>query len=843
MKKLRLTIYLALFMSPLFLSAQNIQSPEDFLGYPLGEKFTWHHQVVSYFEYVGDNSDKVLVQQYGESNEGRKLLTAIISSKKNMDRLEEIRTDHLKSIGLMEGEAEGKVPIVYMSYNIHGNEASATEAAIATLYQLVTHDTANWLEDMVVILDPCINPDGRDRYVNWYKQARNKVPNPNGSTWEHREPWPGGRYNHYIFDLNRDWAWQTQKESQEKAVRYQEWMPHVHIDFHEMGANSPYFFAPPSKPIHKLTTDWQKEFHEALGKNHASYFNREGWLYFTKEVFDLFYPSYGDTWPSFQGAIGLTYEQGGGGRGGLGIEINNGTELKLSDRIAHHYTTSLSTIETAFKNKDRMVDEFVKYFDEARNNPFGEYKAYVIKADNDASRLDALQTLLDRNQIQYAYPANSANRLQGYSFMDNENQVFELESNDLVISTFQAQSRLVQALFEPKPEIEDSITYDLTAWAMPFAYGLEAYATPSKIALSEREVQHSQARTAVNGKVYAFVAEWEDISDVALLAALAKEGIKSRFASQPFSLGGKTFERGTLIITRADNPQADFVEKAQRIAANLGKVLQITQNGQVEKGKDFGSRSVSLIGIPKVALVNGEGISPTAFGNLWYYFEEDINYPVDVLNTQFLRGVNLSEYDVLVLPSGSYGRFKEQILEFVREGGKVIALQRSIGIFSRFGKDEQGTALSSALAAYREKEAKEEAKEVAAAEPESKLNRYEDQVKEYVTESAPGSVYEVSLDDSHPLAFGLGSKIHLIKQSSSIYPYMNDGWNVGAYKSATAVSGFTGAKLEEKIANTLAFGSESLGRGTIVYFPEDPNFRSFWHVGKLLLGNAVFMRF
>ncbi|MEM8892044.1 MAG: M14 family metallopeptidase, partial [Bacteroidota bacterium] len=792
MKKLQLSIYLALFMSPLFLLAQSIQSPAEFLGYQLGEKFTWHHQVVSYFEYVGANSDKVLIKPYGSTNEGRKLLTAIISSEKNMDRLEEIRTDHLKSIGLMEGEAEGKLPIVYMSYNIHGNETSATEAAIATLYQLVTNDTANWLEDMIVILDPCINPDGRDRYVNWYKQARNKTHNANGSSWEHREPWPGGRYNHYLFDLNRDWAWQTQKESRERAVRYQEWMPHVHIDFHEMGSNSPYFFAPPAKPIHNLITDWQKEFHEALGENHAFYFNREGWLYFTSEVYDLFYPSYGDTWPSFQGAIGLTYEQGGGGRGGLGIEISNGTELKLSDRIAHHYTTSLSTIETAHKNKDRMVDEFVKYFDEAQSNPYGEYKAYVIKADNDPSRLEALKTLLERNQIEYAYPANAANRLQGYSFMEDENRSFELESNDLVISAYQPRSRLVQALFEPKPEIEDSITYDLTAWAMPFAYGLESYATTSKISLSERAVQKSQGGTSVSGKVYAFIAEWNDISDVALLAALAKEGIKSRFATQPFKLGTKTYDKGSLIITRADNPVADFTEKVQRIASIQGKIVQVTQNGRVAQGKDFGSRSVRLIGIPKVAIVNGEGTSPTAFGNLWYYFEEDIKYPVDVLNTQYLGGVNLSEYDVLVLPSGSYGRYKDQILEFVREGGKVIALQRAMGIFSRFGKDERGTALSSALDVYRKKEAKEEVKEAAAAEPDSKLNRYEDQVKEYVSESAPGSVYEVSLDDSHPLAFGLGSKMHLIKQSSSIYPYMDDGWNVGAYKSAQAVSGFTG---------------------------------------------------
>ncbi|MEM6800039.1 MAG: M14 family metallopeptidase [Bacteroidota bacterium] len=842
MKKLSLSLYLGIFLSPIFLFSQNLKSPAEYLGYTLGEKFSWHHQLVAYYEYVGVNSDKVIIQPYGSTNEGRPLITAILSSKKNLDRLEEIRKDHLKSIGLMEGEAEGKVPIVYMSYNIHGNETSASEAAMATLYQLAANDTAGWLEEMIVILDPCINPDGRDRYVNWYKQARNKEHNPNSNSWEHREPWPGGRYNHYIFDLNRDWAWQSQKESQERAVRYQAWMPHVHIDFHEMGPNSPYFFAPPAKPLHNLITDWQKEFHEALGANHAFYFNREGWLYYTKENFDLFYPSYGDTWPTFQGAMGLTYEQGGGGGAGVGIKIENGTELSLVDRIAHHHTTGISTVETAYKNRKRMTDEFVSYFEEAVNNPYGEYKAYIIKHDNDASRIAALKTLLDRNDIQYAHPASSGKR-EGYAFMEDKNTSFALEEKDIIISAYQPRSRLVQALFEPKPEIEDSITYDLTAWAMPFAYGLESYASKSKISLSKTAHDTMQDRTSPVEKVYAFLSKWEDVSDVALVAGLAKAGIKSRFANEPFTLNDKDYKSGTIIISKADNPKEDFVQKVQKIASDLGKDLDFTQNGRVSKGKDLGSGSVALIGQPKVAIVNGDGVSPTAFGNLWYYFEEDLKYPVDVLNTSYLGRTDLSSYDVLLLASGSYERFQEQILEFVREGGKVIALQRALGIFSRFGEDKQGTALSTALASYNEKQAKEAAKETASAGAEALLKKYGDQEKEYVTESAPGSVYEVSLDESHPLAFGLGPKLHLIKQSSSIYPYMEDAWNVGAYKSAKAVSGFTGAKLEQKIKNSLAFGTESLGRGTIVYFPEDPNFRSFWHVGKLLLGNAVFLKF
>lgn len=846
MNKSILTLLLGLFLSPLLLHAQNVESPAEFLGYQLGEKFTWHHQVVSYYQHVGNSSNRVIIQPYGSTNEGRPLLTAIVSAEKNLNKVETIRQNHLKRIGLLAGEVDTEVeefPIVYLSYNIHGNESSSTEAAMATLYQLATNDTANWLEDMIVILDPCINPDGRDRYVNWYKRAKGENLNTKGNAWEHREPWPGGRYNHYLFDLNRDWAWQTQKESRERVIHYQNWMPHVHIDYHEMGANSPYFFAPQAKPYHDLITPWQREFHEFIGENHAAYFGKEGWLFFTKESFDLFYPSYGDTWPTFQGAIGLTYEQGGGGYGGLGIDINNGTTLKLSDRIAHHFTTGLSTIEVAHKNRERMIAEFLKYFKEAKETPVGTYKAYVIKHSNEPSRISALLELLDKNQIQYGHPANAARNLAGYSYQEDKNKAFELDEEDIVISAYQPRSRLVQALFEPKPRIEDSITYDLTAWAMPFAYSLDSYASKSKISVSENSVGENPVRTSAGENVYAFIAAWKDASDVALLAALAKEGVKSRFARKPFVMDGNSYDRGTLIITRADNPQENFGKTVQKVAREQGKFLQQTNSGKVSSGKDFGSSSVPFIGIPKVAIVNGDGVTPTAFGSLWYYFDQDIKYPVDVLHTRYLAGIDLSDYDVLVLPNGSYGKFKQKITDFARAGGRVIALERALSLFNTTDKDGNGTALAEALGEYEKEEEKAEEKKAEEAEPEELLKRYDDQVREYVSGSAPGSVYKVDLDDSHPLAFGLGSHMFLIKQSSTVYPFMKNGWNVGVFKSGEAVSGFTGAKLMEKVPNSLAFGAESMGRGEIIYFPEDPNFRSFWHVGKLLLGNAVFMQF
>ena len=308
-----------LFTMVCFVRANTLLPPSDFLGYKLGDKFTPHHLVVDYLFHVSQNEPNVKIIEYGKTYEGRPLMLAFISSVDNMDKLEQIRKDNLTRAGIIKGSTKTKkVGIVWLSYNVHGNEANSTEAAMKTLHALADKSNINtqeWLKNTVVIIDPSVNPDGRDRYANWYRMTANRWPDADPLGREHMEPWPGGRTNHYYFDLNRDWAWQTQIESQQRIIKYNEWLPHIHVDFHEQGYNSPYFFAPAAKPLHQYITDWQKDFQKTIGLNHAKYFDRNNWLYFTKESFDLLYPSYGDTYPTYNGAIGMTYEQAGHSRG------------------------------------------------------------------------------------------------------------------------------------------------------------------------------------------------------------------------------------------------------------------------------------------------------------------------------------------------------------------------------------------------------------------------------------------------------------------------------------------------------------------------------------------------
>ncbi|RYE22080.1 MAG: zinc carboxypeptidase, partial [Sphingobacteriales bacterium] len=315
MKKILL---LAIAFVPTLLSVAQIKSPEEFLGYKIGTRYTPHHKVVSYFQYISTAVPAMVkLQQYGETNEHRPLYVTFIASQENMSNLENIRLNNLRLANLAKDKmmpAETSPAIVWLSYNVHGNETSSSEAAMLTLFSLVDPNFApskEWLKNTVVVIDPCLNPDGRDRYINWFNSVVGLEYNPTTIAREHREPWPGGRSNHYNFDLNRDWAWQTQVESQQRIAVYNQWMPQVHVDFHEQGYNEPYYFAPAAEPVHQDITPWQKSFQVVVGKNNAKYFDAEGWQYFTKERFDLLYPSYGDTYPLYNGSIGMTYEQGG----------------------------------------------------------------------------------------------------------------------------------------------------------------------------------------------------------------------------------------------------------------------------------------------------------------------------------------------------------------------------------------------------------------------------------------------------------------------------------------------------------------------------------------------------
>ena len=823
--------------------AEELQSPSQFLGYKLGSQFTSHFRIIEYFKYVANTSKNVKLLQYGTTNEGRPLVAVFIASDENIDRLEAIRQHNLSLAGLgkaaassssAEATASSTTPvIVWLSYNVHGNEPSSSEASMEALFEMA--NTANtrtqpWLKNTVVVIDPCLNPDGRERYINYYNSVKGAVPDADPSSREHSEPWPGGRVNHYYFDLNRDWAWQTQKETRARVALFNQWLPQVHVDFHEQGYNSPYYFAPAAEPFHRDITAWQREFQTIIGKNNAKYFDQNGWMYFTKEEFDLLYPSYGDTYPIYNGSIGMTYEQGGIGAG-LAITTRNGDTLTLADRISHHLSNSLSTVEAASANATKALNEFKKYFEDSRTNPPGEYKTYVIKNDNQ-DKIDMLAELLHRNGIRFGYGVK-ANAI-GYNYINGKTEPFEINSHDMVINAYQPKSVLLNVLLEPKTLVADSNTYDITAWSLPYAYGLKTYGLKAPIKPATEEMTDPAPSqplpSASKTHVYAYVSPWRSVTDVKFLAELLKKGIKVRCTQAPFEAGGKKFAPGSLIITKSGNSGEEFDSIVLRAATNCNVELATLSSGFVDKGADIGSNLIKFIHPPKVLLVTGEGSSAEAMGEIWHFFEQQINYPVTLVRYRDFDRIRLNDFDVAIFPDGNYEDLPaDKLQNWVHNGGKLIAMENTVSLLV----DKKGFSIKNLPA---------DKKDTTAKNKPDLIKLYADRDHEAIRSSVPGAIYKVDMDNTHPLGFGLDKYYYTLKLSDALYCYLgDDGWNVGTVKNNAYVEGFVGQKAKEKIKDGLLFGVQSLGRGSVVYLVDDPLFRSFWENGKLLFSNAVFM--
>ena len=839
---MKLTSFAALLLiSFIGVGQSKIKSPSEFLGYELGDQFTRHHRVVEYFNYIDEQSPTVKVQQYGETYERRPLIYAIIASAENFQNLEQIRQDNLKRAGVLEGTPSTKVAIVWLSYNVHGNEANSTETSMKTLYELINPDNAKtkeWLKNTVVILDPCINPDGRDRFANFFNQYGNNPPNPDPQAREHREIWPGGRANHYLFDLNRDWAWETQKESQARIKVYNQWLPHVHVDFHEQGYNTPYYFAPAAEPYHEVISNWQREFQTIIGRNNAKYFDEQGWLYFTKERFDLFYPSYGDTYPTYSGAIGMTFEQGGIGSG-LNVTTAEGDPMTLKDRIAHHFTTGMSTIEASSINAAKLVDEFEKFNKENINNSSAPYKTYVIKADNNLDKLAKITAWMDTHSIQYGHVALSR-QVKGFDYQTQTQNNFTLSTEDILVSIHQPKGRFITTVFEPTSKLVDSATYDITAWNLMYAYDLKAFALNEKIAIAKAYQPKTIQQQAIPSKPYAYIFSYKSLTDVEFLAALIKKGVKVRYAAKSFTLNSQTFDPGTLIITRRNNEGiADFDNTVQATAKSFARSINTTTTGFADKGADFGSGDVSFIKPPKIALLGGDQTSSLSHGSLWHFFEQQIHYPVSVIGTDYFKNIDLWKYTVLVVPDGNYKILDEGTLDMIQrwvsDGGKLIVLAGGLNSIA----DKKGFALKEYATDDKKKDAEKKDKE---AKEKEGLMKYGEAERKELSKNIYGAIYKVTLDKTHPLAFGLGDSYFSLKTNELHYDFLETGWNVGTIKGKTKpLIGFAGYKINKKLENTLSFGVEDKGKGQIIYFTDDLLFRSFWENGKMLFSNAVFL--
>lgn len=810
------------------------KSPYEFLP-NYGKQVSHYHQVEAYFQQLVKESEWIKHEKYGETTQERNLNAYYISTPENLKNLEEIRRNHLHEIGLFPTKNNNKSKaVVWLSFNVHGNEIGAIESALSVAYELVNpnnEETKKWLEDIVVILDPCLNPDGFSRYASWLRDVSGSKTHPGLYDREHMEPWPGGRQNHYVYDLNRDWAWQTQRETQLRMDLYHQWMPMVHADVHEMGYNEPYFFPPAAEPYHEQISPFQRDFHKKIGELTAKKFDKEGWMYYSGERFDLFYPSYGDTYPCYNGAVGMTYEQGGIGAG-RAVTMKNGDILTIKDRLEHHTKAILAVVELSYVQKEVLTKEFRNFFKDSRSKPKGKYQTYIVK---DNPKNAELLKLLNRNRIEASF-ADESKKLTGYHYQSNAEKVFSVEPNDIIISVDQPRAVLTQVLFEPHHKLSDSLSYDITAWSLPHAHGIESYALKGKVAFKTKS-KVSVSIPEKSNNVYAYYIPWNNRSSARVLSLLHQNNIKVRYASKEVTFGDVVIQRGGLIVTKGDNSKVDNFEKTVATLITEKTDYKVLETGMAKSGGDLGGENYPLLKAPKVMVLSGNGVSNIDFGQVWFYMDQVVEYPTSIVDVQNFNRVNLGEYTTLILPEGWYSfsdNQKKTIDEFIAKGGKVIAIGGAVSQF----EDREGFHLTK----FATEDEKTQAQKIL--EEQELADRFlevENAERRSISSFVPGAIVENKLDKTHPLSYGLGEQYFSLKTSENKYKLLKGAQNIIYVPKNYQSSGFIGYKLKKTLEETVTFAIDHYGQGKVIYLIDNPLFRGFWENGNLLFSNALFL--
>lgn len=829
-----------------------VPRPDAFLGYSLGARFTSWDRMLEYIDAVAAASPRVEIVEYGRTAEGRPLRLLTLATPENLARIDEIRRDHLRlsePAGVPESERERlaqKLPaIVWLAYGVHGNESSSSEAALATLYLLAAGqgEVDEILRNTIVLIDPLVNPDGRERYVTAFRQRVGDTPNPNRAAAEHWEPWPGGRSNHYMIDLNRDWAWVSQQETRQRIALYRSWEPHVYVDFHEMGSESSYFFPPAADPVHPRIDRRVISWLETFGRGNAAAFDRMGWVYFKGENYDLFYPGYGDSYPSLRGAVGMTYEMAGGGRGGLALTLPDGSLLTLADRVARHLTTSLATLRTSARNAKRLREDFVA----TRLRAGSQGRVYLWSAEQQEAR--ALADLLALHGVRVHQLARAeevpARRLAG-----GEEAPRRFAAGAYVVSTVQPLGNLVDALLEAEASMNDAFVerqrqrleanlepefYDITAWSLPLAYNVETWVA-SREPAGLRPLGEPAAGIRGEGRL-GYLVSPQGLGSYRLAAQLRKRGMTFRIALSAFTGPAGSYPAGTLFIPRLGNPDSlrDVLERALKESQLTADAVAVSWEIQ---GISLGSNNMPTVRPVRIGLISGEGVDSSSFGFLWSLLDRQIGVPHDRVDVATLRQIDLGDFDVLVLPGGNYEdrigeRARASLDAWIKEGGVLVAVGEAI----QWLKQHEMSAARSWEPPKQEEETKAGGEGEDPEVSESSIER-ELASRPIFT---PGAVLATQMQPLHPLTAGLAKAPPVLYEGSTVWKTFGDPRKdvLVALDESPVVSGFAWPEAEERLAGSLLVGLEPRGAGALVLFAQDPAYRLFWRATTPIFLNAV----
>ncbi len=800
-----------------------IPSPEEFLGYSIGEQHTRHDQIVAYFTKLAEVSDRATISSYGKTHEYRKLIMLTISAPQNLNNLPEIKKEHLAFTDASQTPTNyDEVPVfIQLGYNVHCNEPSSAEAAMLTAYTLVASNSPevkNYIENAIICIDPTINPDGRDRHTQWANQFKGNPLVSDPYDAEHNEGWPNGRTNHYWFDLNRDWLLAVHPESRSKLKWYHDWYPNVVTDFHEMWTNSTYFFEP-MKPIGSQDPIMPKENYEDLNNLFAPYFVKAldniGSFYFTKEAFDGTYPGYGSSYPDLQGALALLFEQASS-RGHL-QDTEYGT-ISFPFTIRNQYVSSIATIKAGVENKKTLRKYQQDFFKSAIKN--SQKKDAIAYEFGD---------LYDHNRNKAFIDKLLLHKIKVYK-----------KGNRFIVPVKQPQKRMVQTFFETYNKYRDSVFYDASAWSVANFYNMK-YKEVKSVDLGE-EITSKEGLADVkkaSKSDYAYIMDWDDYNAPAALYFMQSKGLKVASAFKKFSIntlqGSQSFNYGSILVpVSKQKKESDEVYAIIKKAQDKFDVpIYPVNTGISSSGIDLGSSNFRKLDTPKALLLVGNGVNPYEAGEVWHLLDTRVHMPITKLQMKDFDYAPLNKYNTLVMVSGNYIALdsirRKKIKNWVSQGNTLVTLSRA----SKWAIDKK---------IVKEKLIEKE-KDTTKNKKVERL-QYVDAPENIGRERLGGAIFEVDLDITHPIGFGYRDALLPVYKNNEVFiaPSENPYSTVAKYTKDPHIDGYISTdNYENYLKPSASLIVSKLGGGRVVMFADNPNFRGAWYGTNRLFLNSLFL--
>lgn len=873
----------------------NVQPPDEFLGFTLGSRPVHHNEVIDYYNYLDKLLDNTALTQYGYTYEGKPLVYLMISSKKNMANIDNIK----KSISMLadprtldDAKTANKIikqtpAIAWMAYAIHGDEISSTDAAIQLAYQLAAGTdpaTKNILKNLVVSIDPNENPDGRERYLQQLLQWRGEIVNSDANSLDHSGFWPYGRGNHYLFDLNRDWFATVHPETKGKVSAILDWNPQFLVDSHEMGSMDTYLFNPPRAPYNPYMPQTIFKWWDKIAKDQAAAFDEYGWSYYTGDWNEEVYPGYGSSWGIYIGLVGILYEQAGAD--GSIVKKEDGTITTYRETVHHQFISSMANLQTIANQKEELLQDYYNNRKKAVSTK-NAGKAFVFSSKSNRTRLNELGETIKRQTIEVYTNKNDLRLPKAINSSGETVTRQNIPAGSLIIPLNQPLNILIKNILsfdirldtksmekERKKLLKNqgSTLYDVTAWSLSHAYGTDSYYTEvmPKIAMDIFQPVQNQGNLIGKNPKYGWAIKSDDDQFYHLVGRLLENKVKAWCAKESFNIEGEYFPRGSIVIRNNSNKSMKL-GLLKKLAAKYGIDIFAINTALATDGPDLGSSNFTMLIEPKIAIVSGPPTSTYSFGATWHLIDYNLKSRASLINIMNFGWQDLNKYNVMLLPNGrSMKRMLgdsgiKKLKSWVDNGGTLISYSNSAAFLADSSVNISSVKLrrqvldkldsyDNDLSKLKEAEnfsidsvALWEGGNIYALDEVKKTNKNNDKIKELDQLGRKfrpqGAILKVNMDQEHWLTVGCGKSIPVLYNTGNVLMAKKPVNVAGrlADEKNIRLGGLLWPEAKTRIAETAWVTQEYHGKGQIILFATEPHFRGYFKASERVLLNAIYL--